>query len=111
MSILDETLAESEPMKTPAFAITPEYLRTLGAGMRREIIATLTPEDLKNLAPETRQRLLANLSPAERLAGLDPALIEAYLHQQQAQSGSSHLPKAKIIRRKPRKTKPTARTN
>lgn len=92
-------------MKTPAFAITPEYLRKLGAGMRSEIIATLTPEDLKKLAPEIRQRLLANLSPTERLAGLDPAVIEAYLHQQQAQSESMRSAKAKPAGRKLKKAK------
>jgi hypothetical protein len=114
---------EGDTMKTPPFALTPEYLRKLGAGMRREIIATLTPEDLENLAPETRQRLLANLSPAERLAGLDPAerlanlspaerlagldpaVIKAYLRQQEAKSGSSRPPKAKSTRRKSKATK------
>lgn len=90
-------------MKVPT--LTPEYLRELGAGMRQQIIATLTPEDLKKLDPITRQKIIANLSPAERLAGLDPTVIEAYLRQQQAQSKAVRSSKAKPAGRKLKKAK------
>jgi len=61
---------------------------------------TLTPEYLRKLDEETRQEILATLAPEERLAGLDPAVIEAYLRQQQAQDAAAHPPKAKAARRK-----------
>lgn len=74
---------EGEEMKTPV--LTPEYLRKLGEGMREQIIASLSLED--------------------RLAGLAPEVIEAYLRKQRAERKSERTPKGKAVQRKPKKTK------
>jgi hypothetical protein len=100
-------------------ALTPEYLRKLGEGMRDQILASLSPEQrlaglspkeilaqvppeqlLAELAPE---QLLAGLAPEQRLAGLDRATIEAYLQQQEAAAakptGKAPAPRQKAKKR------------
>jgi hypothetical protein len=114
-----QQLEGATPMKE--IALTPEYLRKLGEGMRQQIIATLSPaQRLEGLAPAQR---LEGLAPAQRLEGLDaetvltyfapeqllekldPAVIEEYLRQrQQAEDAPARRIKAGATRRKTKRT-------
>ncbi len=95
---LRSLFAEVEERTMNPINITPEYVQSLGAGIRRMIVNTLTPEErLAGLAPQERlaglapQERLAGLTPEELLATLEPAVIQAYL-QRQAQLAKAEAP-------------------
>ncbi|MFN8439753.1 MAG: hypothetical protein U0175_03235 [Caldilineaceae bacterium] len=97
---LRSLFAEAEEKMMNEIVVTPEYVQSLGAGIRRMIINTMTPKErLEGLAPEER---VEGLAPEERLEGLSPeeivaqfdaedllarmdsAVIEAFLRQRAA---------------------------
>lgn len=128
---LRSLFAEAEEETMTTVTVTPEYVQSLGAGIRRMIVNTLTPEErlagvapkelLERLTPKERLEGLApkerleGLAPEELLANLDPAVIEAYLRGQavvqdrviEAQPSRKATGTAKTKARKARKRLPS----